>query len=99
MEYAVLSPWADIKPVQFCGISPRLTDLEGKTIGLLGYFKKWARPILNVIEEKIHEKYPTAAFSYYVYSEHNSEILNSPHKDEFIEWVRGVDGVISAYGD
>jgi len=33
-QYEVLNPWADLDPVPLRGISPRVTDLAGKTIGL-----------------------------------------------------------------
>ena len=39
-QYAVLNPWAEVDPVPLKGISPRLTGLEGKKIGIFQNFKQ-----------------------------------------------------------
>ena len=61
--YEVLSPWAEADPVPLKGLSPRITGLAGKKIGLLRNGKRAAEPILTVIEKILRKKYPTAEFS------------------------------------
>ena len=55
-QYEVLSPWAEVDPVQLRGISPRVTDLGGKTIGLFINHKGAAPPIQAVVEAKLKER-------------------------------------------
>ena len=42
MKYTVLSPWAEVDQSALYGLSPRLPDLNGKTIGMFGDFMKIA---------------------------------------------------------
>ena len=65
-QYEVLSPWAEIDPIPLRGISPRLIDLTGKKIGLFCNYKRAARPILTVVEQKLKEKFPTSETSWFV---------------------------------
>ena len=102
-EYNVLNPWAEVDPVPLRSISPRVTDLGGKKIGLFANSKGLARPILTVVEEKLKEIFPTAKFSWYVPREVNRynvlQVESKSNKPVFEEWVKGVDTVVAAVGD
>ena len=106
--FEVLSPWADVDPVPLEGLSPRLEDLAGKTIGFLDNRKKAAVPIETVIENKLKEMFPGVKTSWYSMPRSmtdmggNSGDLGFPGektKTEFAEWVKGVDAVVAAVGD
>ena len=99
MEYSVLSPWAD-KDNEVRGLSPRVKDLNNKTIGMFYYFFDSHRGILREIERQLLEKFPTLKFSYYQYPVETSEIVNDTnYKASFEKWLKGVDTVISVYGN
>ena len=101
-QYEVLSPWAEIDPVPLRGISPRITDLEGKKIGLFANSKGLAHPILSVVEEKFKKRFPTAEISWYVPLQRYGYGLlqtESKNKSVFEDWLKGVDAVVAAVGD
>ena len=98
-DYEVLSPWAEADPIPFKGITPRLDTLEGKTIGLFRNSKRAAQPIMTVVEKRLKEKFPTVRITEYANIRPNEVIVDQAVKGEFEEWLRGVDGVIAAYGD
>jgi len=52
-QYEVLNPWAEVDPIPLRGISPRVADLEGKSIGLLCGSKVGSRPILTAVEKQL----------------------------------------------
>ena len=65
-EYEVLSPWADVDQIPLRGISPRVTDLTEKTVGLFcDSFKVASKPILRIVAEKLIERFPTLKFSWF----------------------------------
>jgi len=97
--FEVLSPWAEADPVHPRGITPRIDSLEGKTIGLLRNSKRAARPIMNVLEKKLRERYPSIQFAQFANMRPNELITAQDKKDEFEGWLKGVDGVIAAFGD
>jgi hypothetical protein len=98
--YEVLSPWADADPVPPRGLSaPRLTDLNGKKIGLFHNIKRAGGPILRVVERKLREKYPKADFSWYRAQSMSVSELEPQNRDKFKEWIRGVDAAILAVAD
>jgi hypothetical protein len=98
-QYEVLTPWADVDPVAPKGICPRVTDLNGKTIGLFSsVFKVASRPVSMVAEKRLKERFPDLKFSWFE-SEFNLEVMESEEKDRFEEWVQGVDAVVTAVGD
>ncbi|MFC1534740.1 hypothetical protein ACFL7M_15410 [Thermodesulfobacteriota bacterium] len=61
----VLNPRGEIKPPKTLGISPRLTDLAGKTIGLYDNGKQGFAAYLDVTEQLLKKKYPTATVKRY----------------------------------
>ncbi len=97
--FAVMSPWADIDPITPRGLQTRIASLDGKKIGLFINSKRAATPMLNLVEKRLKDKYPTAEFTYF-----SSIIINEPayetkEKDKFEDWLRGVDAVVAAVGD
>jgi len=98
-EYEVLSPWAEADPIPFRGISPRLEGLVGKKIGLLRNTKRAALPIMNVIKRRIKERFPTAEITEFANLRPNEVIIEQDAKGKFEDWLKGVDAVITAFGD
>ena len=103
-EYEVLHPWADADPKPLRGISPRVTDLAGKTLGLLFNFKRASRPVLTVVEKRLKETFPTVKTSWYEGRPTSawSDCLQpdqDPDDPKFREWANGVDAVVAAVGD
>lgn len=97
-QYEVLNPWAEVDLIPVRGIMPRLTDLKSKTIGLYSTHKIASRPIVNAVGERLKERFPTlklSLFEYYL----GRDVTESPEKDKFEEWVKGVDTVVAAVGD
>ena len=112
IQYEVLSPWAEADSIPKKGIAPRVTKLEGKTIGLFENQKVSAKPMLNAVEEQLKKRFPSCKFSRYVAPPDTGpgavsakeptagkEQIASKYKDKFEEWLRGVDAVIAAVGD
>jgi hypothetical protein len=98
-EYEVLSPWAEADPIPSRGIAPRVTDLAGKKIGLLRNTKRAALPIMNVVERRLKEKFPTAGFTEFANLRPNEAIIEQDAKVEFEDWLKGVDAVVATFGD
>ena len=101
-QYEVLSPWAEADPIPLRGISPRLTDLKGKKIGLFSTWKRAAGPVLTAVEEKLKERFPTVKIVWFVDDKHSfSIIFDTEDKAKFEEWIKeeGVDTVIVGRGD
>ncbi len=103
-KYEVLNPWADADAPSLRGLTPRLTDLEGKTLGLLYNHKLKARPMLTVIEDKLKKRFPTLKISWYLlgsdfairkYLGREQDTMDP----KLWDWVNGVDAVISGAGD
>ena len=104
-EYEVFSPWADADTAPLMGISPRITDLHGKSIGLICNPKVSAPAILTAVEERLKERSPTIKTSRYNLRP-NADWLGFLGQDkeqqedpELIKWARGVDAVIAGVGD
>jgi len=97
--YEVLSPWAEVDPMPLRGISPRLTDMKDKKIGLFACTSKiGARPALAVVERNLKERFPALKFSSFRRIS-NVSVAETKDKDKFEEWIKGVDAVILAIGD
>jgi hypothetical protein len=97
--YEALSPWAEADPVPFRAINDRISALAGKKIGLFCNTKRVAEPTLRVIEDRLKKKYTSATFSWFYNTVPNEAIIEQPRKNEFENWLKGVDEVIAAYGD
>jgi hypothetical protein len=98
-EYEVLSPWAEADPTSFRGISPRIEGLAGKRIGLFRNTKRAASPILQVVERRLKEKFPTVELTEFTNPKPNQVIIEQDIKEKFEDWLKGVDAVIAAFGD
>jgi hypothetical protein len=99
-QYDVLSPWAEADPMPLKGISPRVINLTGKKIGLYATTKRAPKPILTVVEKKFKEIFPTSEISWYISTQHYSDLqIEGKNKAQFEEWVKGVDAVVTAVGD
>ena len=97
--YEVLSPWAEADPVPLKGLAPRSGDLAGKKIGLLCNNKRAAPLILNVTERILRERFPTSEISRFWAKSFSVSSLEADRKEEFDNWIDGVDAVVAAVGD
>ena len=97
-EYEVLNPWAEVDPIPTRGISPRISDMNGKKIGLFRNSKVAARPMLEIVAEKIKERYPTVTFTNFVLLP-NYSVAETSEQAKYEEWLKGVDAVIFSHGD
>ena len=64
-ELEVLNPRGEIEPPKAVGISPRISNLTGKTIGLYDIGKDGFENFLDVTEKLLKEKIPTATIKRY----------------------------------
>jgi hypothetical protein len=98
-QFEVLSPWAEADPIPARGISPRVTDLNGKKIGIFRNAKRAAGPMSEYLEKKLKAKYPEAEILTFFSPGANELIVDSPAKGAFEEWVKKVDTVVALVGD
>jgi len=96
-QYEVLNPWAEVDPVPLKGLTPRVADLKGKTVGLFSNNKVAATPIVGVVERKLKERFPTLNFSLFVDSVR--DVTESEAKGKFEDWLKGVDTVVASVAD
>jgi hypothetical protein len=96
--YEVLSPWAEVDPVPREGINPRLPELRGRRIGLFHNGKVAAAPILDAVEAGLRERVEGVSFARFGRQE-NLEVAETPARQRYEEWVKGVDAVVLAVGD
>ena len=94
-QYEVLSPWAEVDSISLKGISPRVTDLAGKAIGLFENHKIAAGPILSVVERKLKERFPTSKFSWYL----RERRTHRAPETRFEEWAKGIDAAVLTIGN
>jgi hypothetical protein len=97
--YEVLNPWAEVDPVPLHSIVPRVTDPDGRTIGLYCNVKRSAPAIMDAVEQRLKERFPKARFSRYLTHKPNVPEVETEGKEEFEQWVSGVDTVAAAVGD
>ena len=101
--YTALNPWAEADLPNLRGLSPRITNMAYKTIGLAYNDKLGAKEILAEIERKLKERYPSintswfaatgvAGFNGYLGRE------NDPVRPEFSDWIKSVDAVVASVG-
>ena len=99
MNYTVMSPWAEVDQSDLHGLSPRMADLNGKTIGMFGDFMKVATFMLQVVEKHIKRQFPEARFSYYEYRTETTDIAkDAAELPKFRPWLESVDCVLVFYG-
>jgi hypothetical protein len=100
MAHEVLSPWAEADPIPLRGISPRVPDLAGRRIGLFASNKPAAPRIMDVLERKMKERFPSSEISRYN-AEETFLVLQTVGKDKerFEKWIKSVDVIAAAVGD
>ena len=64
--YDILSPWAEADPVPLHGLAERIDKLDGKKIGLLQNGKRGAKPILDVTERLLNERFSDLHISRFI---------------------------------
>ena len=99
IQFEVLSPWADVDPIPFRGISPRIPTLAGKKIGLFVNPKRAAMPIAESIDRRLKAMYPDVQTIVFRSVGANVNEIETKNKEKFIAWVRGIDAVIAVVGD
>jgi hypothetical protein len=98
--YQALSPWAEADPIPLWGISPRVPDLAGRRIGLFASNKPAAPRIMEILERKMKERFPSSEISRYNAEETFMTLqMAGKNKRCFEEWVKGVDVIAAAVGD
>ena len=99
VQYEILSPWAEVDSIPLRGLSPRLDTLAGKKIGLFVNFKRAARPMAEVVEKRLKEKFPDSETVLFDSREPNVTETETKNKDKFAAWAKEVDAVIAMVGD
>ena len=99
-KYTVYSPWGKSEYLSKKTISPRVTDLKGKTIGMYASFKEYHPYFMQELERQLSKELPDTKFSHYTYITDQTDIHTDPeHYPEFLEWIKGVDTVIGIGAD
>jgi len=98
-QFEVLNPWAEVDPIPLRGISPRLTTLAGKKIGLFANFKRAAMPMAASVERRLKGMYPDAQTDIFNSRTPNVTETETGNKEKFAAWAKGVDAVIAMVGD
>ncbi len=98
-QFEVLSPWADVDPIPFRGISPRIPTLAGKKVGLFVNPKRAATPIAESIDRRLKSMYPDIQTIMFHDTEANVNVIETKNKDRFIAWAKGLDAAIAVVGD
>jgi hypothetical protein len=98
-QYSVMNPWAEVDPTPVRGISPRLDNLAGKKIGIFANFKRAAMPMADSVEKRLKAMYPTIQTSIFHSTDPNVTETETKRREEFIAWIKSVDGVITLVGD
>ena len=98
-QFEVLSPWADVDPIPVRGISPRLSSLAGKKIGLFVNPKRAAMPMAQSIERRLKAMYPDVQTIIYHSVGANVNEIETKNKEKFTAWAKGLDAAIAVVGD
>ena len=99
IQFEVLSPWADVDPIPFRGISPRVPTLAGKKIGLFINPKRAAMPIAQAIDRRLKAMYPDVQTNIYHSVGANVNEIETKNKEKFTAWAKGLDAAIAVVGD
>jgi hypothetical protein len=98
-QFEALSPWADVDPIPLRGISPRLSSLSGKKIGLFANPKRAAMPIAESIQRRLMAMYPDVQTTIYHSVGANVNEIETKNKEKFSAWAKGLDAAIAVVGD
>ncbi len=99
IQFEVLSPWADVDPIPFRGISPRIPTLAGKKIGLFVNPKRAAMPIAESIDRRLKAMYPDVQTIVFRSVGANVNEIETKNKEIFTAWAKGLDAAIAVVGD
>ena len=99
VQFEVLSPWADVDPIPLRGISPRISSLAGKKIGLFVNPKRAAMPIAQSIDRKLKSMYPDIQTIIFHSVGANVNEIETKNKEKFTAWAKGLDAAIAVVGD
>lgn len=92
-------PVADSEEAERKSIAPRLEQIEGTRIGLFDNGKPAAEPLLDVVEERLEEAYPTVTVDRYAVP-HLNRIKNEEEMANIEAWAEeDLDACIGAIGD
>lgn len=98
--FEVFSPWAEVEPIALKGITPRIKDLADATIGLFFNDKRAAQPLMNHLEKRLKERFPTCKIIRFANTRPNLPVIEQEEvRPLFEQWIKQVDTVASAYGD
>ncbi|ELY54778.1 hypothetical protein C493_12434 [Natronolimnohabitans innermongolicus JCM 12255] len=90
---------ADSEAAERKSIAPRLEQIEGARIGLFDNGKPAAEPLLDVVEERLEEAYPSVTVDRYAV-DHLNRIKNDAEMDAIEAWAdEELDACIGAIGD
>lgn len=96
----LLDPSSESDASARMALSPRIDSLEGKTIGLYDNGKVTGEPVLDVVEERLSERYPDATFERYALGKNAINEAKDPDVLAAItDWAAAMDACIGAYGD
>lgn len=98
-QFEALSPWADVDPIPVRGISPRLSSLAGKKIGLFVNPKRAAMPMALSIERRLKAMYPDVQTIIYHSVGANVNEIETKNKEKFTAWAKGLDAAIAVVAD
>ncbi len=99
IQFEVLSPWANVDPIPFRGISPRIPTLAGKKIGLFVNPKRAAMPIAESIDRRLKAMYPDVQTIVFHSVGANVNEIETKNKEIFTAWAKGLDAAIAVVGD
>jgi len=106
MEYQVLNPRGEVDPMEIIGLRPRVSDLNGKTIGLYSSFKQHWAIIVDEIGKQLQARYPTIKLTRFQYTKdlnadtRVAEVARDPEiRPIFEKWLSGVDAAVVANAD
>ncbi|MDP6173978.1 MAG: hypothetical protein QGF09_07435, partial [Rhodospirillales bacterium] len=81
------------------GVNPRVDSLEGKKVGLFAtQAKVAARPILEVVERRLRERFKSIEFSWFLF-DLNLDVADTEDHARMAEWAKGIDAAVAAVGD
>jgi hypothetical protein len=99
VQFEVLSPWAEVDPIPLHGISPRISTLAGKKIGLFVNPKRAAMPIAESIDKRLKTMYPDVQTIVFHSTEPNVNEIETKNNEKFTAWAKGIDAAIAVVGD
>lgn len=96
----LLDPTASAEETEQMPLSPRIDELSTKRIGLVGNGKQSAEPVLNIVEERLREKYDDPDIRYHLVDELNM-LKDESVQADIGEWAveNDLDLAITAMGD